>query len=363
MLLDRAPDGWHIPERQRSDLQLPRRRFDEDTDSFAVSLPSAGGAPGTFRPLSDNASGAAAAQPSSERPAGLHQPPRQSAADAGPSAAFPPAAPESDGPGAAPQLPVVAPGSTPEELAAAAAHRAAAARSFHLAPEVVRANDTSAAAIDEWTGEPLAPQARPRPTQPAPCRTATLMPCLPVGQLRTQSAASGLQQFFQQQPFNAGLPRLVNGLADHFRVLSPGIKLLRLVIGVADLLSALDLGIEQYDCRCRSQAADAGRLWRQRRAGRPVVRQGRGRVRGAAAGFGGCEARHHLALRQLRGADPLGRWLQPGDCCARHTRIVPPMPAKNTQLTTHHGCCHQNQQQQYTNHNTHTVACSPHVLP
>lgn len=167
-----VPFSWHIPKRQWSGLQLPRRRFDEATDSFAVSLPSAGGAPGTFRPLSDSASGAAAAQPSSEQPAGLHQPLRQSAATGDPSAAFPPASPGADGPGSAlQQLPAVAPGSTPEELAAAAAaHRAAAARSFHLAPEVVRSNDTSALAIDEWTGEPLAPQARAQavPARPSP---------------------------------------------------------------------------------------------------------------------------------------------------------------------------------------------------
>lgn len=93
-------------------------RFDEAIDAFAVSLPSGGSAPGTSRPLPPDAD---------PRPAGAAE-------------------------------------------AAAAGYRAAQQRSFHLDPFVVRENDTSATAIDEWTGERVVAQARLQirpPVEPA----------------------------------------------------------------------------------------------------------------------------------------------------------------------------------------------------
>jgi hypothetical protein len=54
-----------------------------------------------------------------------------------------------------------------QEEAASAAASAAAAEPFWLEPRVVRASDTSAAALDEWTGAPLAP-ALPEEGHPLP---------------------------------------------------------------------------------------------------------------------------------------------------------------------------------------------------
>lgn len=100
---------------------IPRNavRFDEEVAAFAISLPSGGSAPGTSRPLPAKSEG---------RPTDAAQ-------------------------------------------VAAAGYRAAQQRSFHVDPMVVRLNDTSAVAIDEWTGERLAPQvtAEMRPTSIASC--------------------------------------------------------------------------------------------------------------------------------------------------------------------------------------------------
>jgi len=156
---------------------MPRNavRFDEAVDAFEITLPSGGNTPGTFRPLSD--SSAAGAQQPVEQPQ-QQQPSTDHVSFTSPTAALASAAlsdvtaASSDVTAASsPTPPLVAPGSTPAETAAAAAHRAAAARSFYVDPVVMRANDTSAAAIDEWTGERLAPQAAEgvRPASVSPC--------------------------------------------------------------------------------------------------------------------------------------------------------------------------------------------------
>ena len=270
MLLDRAPHGWHIPERQRSDLQLPRRRFDEDTDSFAVSLPSAGGAPGTFRPLSDSASGAAAAQLSSERPAGLHQPPRQSAADAGPPPPFRPQLPGRTGRGGA--TAAAGGGARKHPGGVGGGGGGAPGGGSPLLPPRPRGRARQRHVRRcyrrmDWGAAGAAGKAQADPAR-------HLLHRYPYAVLTRGSAShakcrSGLQQISQQQPFIAGLSRLVISVA---------------------FFPALVLGITQNDCCSREY--DAGWLWRQRSCGAVCVGAGRGgwrcgRVKGECAGGAG----------------------------------------------------------------------------